>query len=60
MARIAIQRGVRPHQRETVHVLIDLLNCHIPALDRVALFAVCAHLPLVNVCVTGRALRSHV
>ena len=60
MARIAIQRGVRANQRETVHVLIDLLNGHIPALDRVALFAVCAHLPLVNVRVTGRALRSHI
>ena len=60
MARITIQRGMRANQRETIHVLIDLLNGDVPALHRVALLTVRAHLPLVNVGVTGRALRSHV
>jgi len=60
MARIAIQRRVRPNQRETIHVLIDLLNGDVPALHRVALLAVRAHLPLVNIRVTSGALRSYV
>ena len=60
MAGITIQRGMRANQRKTIHVLIDLLNGDVPALHRVALLTVRAHLPLVNVGVTGRALRSHV
>ena len=60
MARITIQRGMRANQRKTIHVLIDLLNGDVPALHRVALLTVRAHLPLVNVRVTGRALRSHI
>ena len=60
MTRVAIQSRVRPNQREAIHVLIDLLNGDVPTLHRVALLAVCAHLPLVNICVTSGALRSHV
>jgi len=41
-------------------VLIDLLDRNVPALDRVTLFAVRAHLPLVNVSVAIGTLRSHV
>ena len=60
VARITIQRRMRTDQRETVDVLIDLLNRDIPAFHRVALLAVSSHLPLVNVGVTIRALRSHI
>lgn len=60
MALVAIERGVRADQREPVQVLVDLLNGDIPAFDRVALLAVCPHLPLVDVGVAIRALRAHV
>jgi len=60
VARIAIDRGMRPDQREAIHVLIDLLNRNIPALDGVTLLAVGAHLCLVNVRVALAALRSDI
>ena len=60
VAGIAIHGGMRANQRKAVNVLVDLLNRDIPALDRVALLAVGAHLPLVNVGVAVRALRSHI
>ena len=41
-------------------MLIDLLDGDVPPLHRMALFAICAHLPLVNIGVTIRALRAHV
>jgi hypothetical protein len=40
---------VRAEQREPILVILYLLNCNIPALHRVALRAIRAHLPLVNV-----------
>ena len=60
MAGIAIQGRMRTDQREAVDVLIDLLNRDIPTLHRVALLAICPHLPLVNVGVAIRALCSHI
>jgi len=60
MAGIAIQGRMRTDQREAVDVLIDLLNRDIPTFYRVALLAICPHLPLVNVGVAIRALRSHI
>ena len=60
MALVTIECCVRADQREAVQVLIDLLDRNIPALDRVALFAVGAHLPLVDVSMAIRTLRSHV
>jgi hypothetical protein len=51
---------VRSDQRKTVDVLIDLLNRNIPAFYGVALLAVSAHLALVNVRVTVRALGPHI
>ncbi len=60
MARIAVQRSVRTDQRKAVDVLVDLLNRDIPAFYRVALLAIGAHLPLVDVGVAVRALGSHV
>ena len=58
MAGITIQRGVCADQGKTILVLIDLLNGNVPSSNVVALFAVCAHLPLVDIRVAGRALGS--
>jgi hypothetical protein len=60
VTRVAIDRGMRPDQREAIQVLIDLLNRNIPTLDGVTLFAVGAHLGLMNVRVTLAALRSDI
>ena len=60
VTRIAVHRGVRADQWKTIDVLVDLLNRNIPALYGVALLAVGAHLPLVNVRVAVRALGAHV
>jgi len=60
VTRIAVHRGVRADQWKTIDVLVDLLNRNIPALYGVALLAVSAHLPLVNVRVAVRALGAHV
>ena len=46
---IAVQSRVRAKQRESVVVLLHLLNRDLPSAHSVALFAVRAHLPLVNV-----------
>ena len=55
MARIAVERRMRPDQRESVQVLIDLLQRDVPTLDVMALVTTGAHLSLVNVGVTVRA-----
>lgn len=60
MTGIAVHRGVSPDERETIQVLIDLLDGNMPTLYGMALFAVGAHLPLVNVRVTIRALGTHI
>ena len=60
VTRITINHGVRAHQREPVQVLVDLLDRDIPAFHRVALFAVSAHLGLVNVRMALAALRSDI
>ncbi len=60
VAGITIQCSVCPNQREPVDVLINLLNGYVPALDCMALLAVCAHLPLVDIRVAGRALGSDI
>jgi len=49
VAILALHRGVRAEQRKTILVIFHLLCCNIPALHRVALRAIRAHLPLVNV-----------
>ena len=51
---------VRTNQGEAIQVLIDLLDGNIPALYRVALLAVGAHLALVDICMAGRALRAYI
>ena len=57
---IAVHSGVGANQWEAVQVLINLLNGDMPALDGMALFAICAHLPLMNISVAVRALRAHI
>lgn len=49
-----------PYEREAILVLLDSLDRNAPATDRVALFAICAHLPAVNVCMAIGALGSRV
>lgn len=60
MAVFALHGGVRPEQRETVLVSLQLLHGYIPALYSVALRAVCAHLSLVHVGVAVLTVLSHV
>jgi len=57
MTGIAIHRRVRADQREAIEVLVDLLHGNMPAPHRVALFAIGAHLALMNVRVAVGALR---
>ena len=52
VAGIAIHRGVRARQRETVVVLLNLLDRNLPSADGVALLAIRTQLTLVNVGVT--------
>ena len=56
VALIAIQRGVRTNQRETIYVLIDLLHRNVPPPDGVTLLAVRPHLTLVDVSLAVGAL----
>ncbi len=60
VAGIAVHRGVRSGQREAVVVLLDLLDRHLPAADRVALLAIGSQLPLVNVRVAVLASLSDI
>lgn len=56
----AIYRGMCPQKRESVLVILQLLRCHIPALNRVALCAVRSELPPVDVSVAVRAILAHI
>ena len=49
---VALQRGMAADQRKPVLVIPDGLNRHLPALHVVATFAVCTHLPVMDVGVT--------
>lgn len=60
MAGIAIDRGVRPGQRKAIVMLLHLLDRNRPSPHRVALFAIRAQLPLVNVGMAILASRTHV
>ena len=46
MAGVALQCGMCAEQREPILVLLDLLYCHLPSLDRVALFTISSKLAL--------------
>lgn len=49
VAGVAVHRGMRSDQGEAVIVLLDLPHRHLPPEHGVALFAICAQLPPVNI-----------
>src|SRR5690242_16504695 len=57
---VALQGSVGADQRESVLVVLNVLNGDVPTLDGVALLATGAHLPAVNVSVTIRTLISDI
>jgi hypothetical protein len=60
VAVLTLHRGVRPQQRKAILVILDLLHRHVPSLHGMALRAIRAHLPLVDVGVTVLALLADV
>ena len=58
MAAVALQQGVRSHQRKAVEVLLDVLHRNSPAFHVVAVFAVRSKLAAVNIGVAIRAFRA--
>jgi len=60
VARVAVDRRVRAGQRKPIVMLFDLLNGDLPSPNSVALFAVSAKLPLVDVGVAILAALSNV
>ena len=57
---ITVHGGVRADERKAIQVLVDLLDGYIPALHGMALFAVSAHLALVDIRVAIRALSADI
>jgi len=60
VAVLALHRGVSAEKREAILVIFDLLNGIIPTENRVALRAVRAHFPLVNIGVAILTVLAHV
>ena len=60
MALIALQGGMRTEQRESVEVLLNRLDRHLPSEDAVALGAVLAELSAMNVGVTIGAVLANI
>lgn len=60
VARITIHRGVRSGERKTIVVLLDLLNRNLPPANGMALLAVRAQLPAMNIGVAIVAALSDV
>ena len=58
MAIGAIEQGVNAQQREAVHVLLQFLRMNLPAFHGVALLAVRAKLPAMNIGVAILAMRA--
>jgi hypothetical protein len=56
----AIQSGVATHEGKTIIVFFYPLGNGAPSLHRVTLFAICTHLPAVDVGMTVGAVRSRV
>lgn len=55
VAAVALERGMSADQWKPVLVIPNGLNRHLPTFHAVAAFAVCAHLPVMNVGVTVSA-----
>ena len=60
VALVALHQGMRPNQRKAVLVIPNRIQRNIPALDRVAAFAVGAELPAMNVGVAIGAVGADV
>ncbi len=60
VAGVAVHRRVRPGQRETIVVLLNLVDRNLPAAHGVALLAIGAQLPAMNVGMTILAALAHV
>ena len=60
VTRVAIHRGMRPKKGEPVHVLLYGLQGNTPAAHRVALFALAAKLPSVEIRMTIGAVHAHI
>ena len=60
VARLAIQGGMGSCQREAIVVTLNLLNRNLPAANGVALFAIRAQLPAVNIRVAILAAQADV
>ena len=57
---LALHGGVSAEKRKAILVILNLLNGIVPTDNRVALRAVCAHFPLVNVGVAILTILAHV
>lgn len=60
VARVAVHGRVRPGKREAIVMLLDLLHADLPSLNRVALLAVGAQLPPVNIGMAVLAALPHI
>ena len=60
VTRIAVHHRVRANQRKTVLVILNRADVRLPALDRVAGFAVGAHLPAMNIRMAVRAFTPNI
>jgi len=60
VAGIALQGSVRSDKRKTILVVLDGLDRNVPTFHGVALFAIDAHLPFVNIGVAIGAPRTHI
>jgi len=59
VAGFAVDQGMRADERETVLVVFDRLNGEVPSLYRVAVFAIGAHLPAMDVGMAVCAMLGH-
>jgi len=60
VAAVALQKRVRPHQRETVEVLLDVLHRNAPAPYVVAILATSSKLAAMDIGVAVGAFRARV
>lgn len=60
VAGVAVDRRMRPDQREAVVVVLNGLDGNVPASDGMALLAARAHLAAMDIGVAFGALRSHI
>ena len=49
MARLTADGGVRPEKRETILVLLDVVDRDLPAFDRMTVLALCSQLSAMNI-----------